>query len=170
VATVKVTRDGVVTVDGTNVGHVVKEMRQGMFQTILGASMSGGGTPYWVPFAADGTQLNEYGYDTRKRAVDRIVKHAQPLTVERVEVEHPWGYDQPCITAGVRFQGHYFGVSRYPSENAWVVDFYCTPDSICPVWSNGTGTRVTAARVLKDDMAAAVTAAAEAAGLWPVKI
>jgi hypothetical protein len=167
--TTKVSREGIVTRDGENIGHVEKVMRQGMFATIIGASYSGGGTPYWIPYAADGTQLNEYGYDTRKRAVQRIEAHATPLTVTDVRHEYPWGYDAPCVTAAVRFQGHYFGVSRHAHEDVWVVDFYMSPDSICPVWSNGTGTRVTTAHVLKDDMAEAVTKAAEDAELWPIK-
>jgi hypothetical protein len=37
-----------------------------------------------------------------------------------------------------------------------------------PVWSNGSGSRVTRAHVLKDEMDAAATAAAESAGVWPM--
>lgn len=162
-----VSRDGVVTSDGTIIGHVKKEMRQGMFATLLGASYSSEGTPYWIPFAGDGTKLSD-GYDTRKRAVQRIAAHAQPLTVSHLEIETGLGSYRPCVTASVRFKGYYFGVSRYATETYWVVDTMSTPDSIMPVFANGTGTRATRAQTLKDEFAEAVTEAAIAAALWPI--
>ena len=144
-----------------------------MFATILGASVSGSGTPYWIPYAADGTQLNEYGYDTRKRAVKRVADHSQPLTVSDIALRSAFpmfGGDKarPYVTAAVQTQGHYFGVSRYATESHWIIDFYCAPDSICPVWSNGEGSRVTGARGLVENVAAIVTEAATAAGVWPI--
>jgi hypothetical protein len=163
-----VSRDGVVTSpDGTIIGHVKKEIRQGIFATLIGASYSGNGTPYWIPFADDGTKLSD-GYDTRKRAVKRIEDHAQPLTVSHLEIETGLGSYQKCVTASVRFQGYWFSVSRYANEGYWVVDAMATPDSIMPVFSNGTGTRATRARALKDEFADAVTKAATDAGLWPI--
>lgn len=166
--TTKVTRDGTVTVDGKAAGRVEKEMRQGIFGTALGVSASAGGTPYWIPYLADGTRLHG-GYETRKRAVARIAKHVQPLTVEKVELETSWWpAERKYVSAWVTFQGHSFGVSRYADEPHWVVDCYFTPDSMCPAWSNGSGSRVTRAHVLKDEMHDAATAAAEAAGVWPM--
>lgn len=168
-STVKVTRDGSVMVDGAEIGRVEKVMRQGMFATIVGASYAAGeGTPYWIPYAADGKQLSEYGYDTRKRAVALVEKHAQPLAVSDVRTERGWGDDRQFVQAAVTWQGYYFGVSRYAHESDWVVDFLCTPESICPVFSNGAGTRYTAAKVLKPEFADAATAAAIAAGVWPI--
>lgn len=155
--------------DGDNVGHVVKEMRQGLFASMLGVSYgTGEGTPYWVPFAADGTKLSETGYDTRKRAVARIVAHAQPLAVSDLKLEYGLGTDARCVTAWVKWQGYSFGVSRYASESDWVVDCLFNPESMMPVFSHGTGTRYTRLHTLKPDMAEAATRAAEAAGLWPI--
>jgi hypothetical protein len=168
---ITVSRDGVVTRDGENIGHVQKEMRQGIFGTLLGASYSGSGTPYWTPFAADGTQLSEYGYDTRKRAVQRLADHAEPMTVSGLQVSQGGlmsDWSRRFVECTLRFQGHSFGVSRYATESAWVVDFYWSPDSIMPNWSNGSGTRVTRANVLKDEAASFVTKAATEAGLWPM--
>lgn len=163
---ITVSREGVVTRDGKIIGHVKKEMRQGIFQTILGASASASGTPYWVPFAADGTQLNEYGYDTRKKAVDMLVKHVEPMTVSGLKIDTYYG--RRFIDATFKFKGHTFGVSHYADESAWVVDFYMSAESFFPAWSNGAGTRVTGAKVLKGDAHEFVTNAAIAAGLWPM--
>lgn len=165
---VKVTRDGVVIRDGANIGYVKKEIRQGLFSTMLGASYSTEGKSYWIPFADDGTKLSD-GYDTRKRAVSRIEKHAQPLSVSDVRIEHGWGSDRKFVHAAVSWRGYYFGVSRYAHETEWVVDFLCTPESIMPVFSNGAGTRYTRAQVLKPEFAQAATDAAIAAGVWPIK-
>jgi hypothetical protein len=164
-----VSRDGVVTRGGEIIGHVKKEMRQGAFATLVGVSASSGGTAYFVPFAGDGTRLSD-GYETRKRAVARIEKHATPLTVSGLKLERGGLLfsDAECVTASVEYQGYYFGVSRYADEAHWVIDYLSTPDSIMPVFSNGTGTRATAARVLKDEFADAATQAAIAAGLWPI--
>lgn len=169
----KVSRDGTVTVDGTAVGRVERVIRQGIFATVIGASVSGSGTPYWIPYATDGTQLHEYGYDTRKRAAKRVADHAQPLAVSDLALKSAYpmfGGDKPrqYVSATVTTQGHYFGVTRYASESHWIIDFYCAPDSICPVWSNGEGTRVTAGRGLADGVASVVTDAAIAAGVWPI--
>jgi hypothetical protein len=162
-----VTRDGVVKRGGEVIGRVEKEMRQGAFATMFGAKLgTGEGTPWWIPFDADGKRLSD-GYETRKRAVSMVEKKSQPLAVTDVKVERNW-HDVPMVTAWVKFQGHSFGVSRYASESAWVVDFYMGPDAIMPAWSNGTGSRCTSARVLKDEMHTAATDAAIAAGLWPI--
>jgi hypothetical protein len=167
----KVTRDGAVMLDGAQIGTVVKEMRQGIFATLMGASYSAAGTPYWVPFDADGTKLSD-GYDTRKRAVSRVEKQAQPMTVEHVKVENYYGLfsteERKYVSAWVSYKGFSFGVSRYATEDYWVIDTYYTPDSIMPVFSNGGGTRVTRARVLQGDAEKAATDAAIAAGVWPI--
>lgn len=169
-ATVKVSREGVVLADGKNVGYVKKEMRQGLHATLLGVSYGlGEGTPYWIPFTADGTRLCEEGYPTRKRAVDRLVKHAQPLRAEDFRVEYGIGSNSKCVTGWVRWQGFSAGVSRYAGEDYWVVDFLATPDSLMPVFSHGAGSRYTSLRTLKPEMADVATAAATAAGVWPMK-
>lgn len=164
---IKVSRDGVVTRDGYAIGHVKKEMRQGLFATMLGASYSTEGTPYWVPFGADGTQLAD-GYDTRKRAVEVITRVAKPLTIDGFTVESGWMSDRKFVSAHVQHKGYSLGVSRYAAEKEWVIDFLMTPTSIMPTFSNGSGTRVTSARVLVDDLAELVTEAAIAAGVWPI--
>lgn len=166
--TTKVSRDGAVMQDGKTIGRVEKVMRQGVFATILGASYSGDGTPYWIPYAADGTQLNEYGYDTRKRAVALVEAHAQPLAVSDVKVESSFFGGARFVSAWVKFKGYSFGVSRYASESEWVVDCLFTPGTMMPSFSNGTGTRVTRAHVLKPEMAEAATKAATEAGAWPL--
>lgn len=165
---VKVDREGVVTRGGKTLGHVKKEMRQGIFATALGAGYSAGGTPYWVPFADDGTKLHN-GYDTRKRAVARIAAHAEPLTADGFKVETGLGTSLRCVSGWVKFKGYALGVSRYAHESQWVVDFLSTPDSIMPQFSNGTGTRCTRAQVLQPDAAKAATDAAIAAGVWPIR-
>lgn len=164
-----VSRDGVVSRDGAIIGHVKKEMRQGLFATMLGASYSTEGTPYWVPFGGDGTKLAD-GYDTRKRAVQVIERVAKPLTISGFTTESGWMSDRKFVSASVEEKGFYFGVSRYADESYWVVDYLSTPTSIMPVFSNGSGSRVTRARVLPDDIGAKVTDAAIAAGVWPIKV
>ncbi len=167
---VKVNREGVVTRDGETIGHVKKEMRQGLFATALGVSYgTGDGTPWWIPFAGDGTQLSD-GYDTRKKAVERIDKHTRPTEISHLEIGSGWLSDAKFVSASVRHKGFWFSVSRYADEPHWVVDAMATPDSIMPVFSNGGGTRVTSARVLSDEYAVKVTEAATAAGLWPLKV
>lgn len=166
---VKVNREGVVsTPDGTIIGHVKKDIRQGLFATAVGASYSGSGTAYYIPYAGDGTCLSEDGYPTRKRAVARIEAHAKPLTVTDVRVETGLGTYAKLVSAMVGYRGYTFGVSRYANETDWTVDFLSTPDSIMPTFSNGTGTRATRAHVLKPEMAEAATRAAIDAGLWPL--
>jgi hypothetical protein len=161
-----VSRDGVVTRDGKIIGHIKKEMRQGIFATLIGASYSGSGTPYWIPFTDDGTRLSD-GYETRKRAVKRIEDHAEPMNVPRVEVKESWT-GQKFISASVNYQGHHFGVSRYASESAWFVDFYMSPDSIMPVWSHGDGDRTVNKKALLGEAHEAADRAAIAAGIWPI--
>lgn len=167
-----VKRDGAVVVDGKTIGRVEKEMRQGLFATALGVGYSGAGTPYWVPFDADGNKLHD-GYDTRKRAVSRVESAAQPLKAEKFERKNYWpllggGDPRPYVSGWVSMQGHSFGVSRYADEAHWVVDCYFPAGSIMPSWSNGDGSRVTSAHVLKGDAAEAATDAAIAAGVWPI--
>lgn len=162
---VKVSRDGVVTRGGAIIGHVKKEMRKGLFGQLLGTDSEG--SPWWIPFSDDGTRLSD-GYDTRKKAVARIEKHARPMTADGFKLEYGLGSSTRCVTGWVTFRGFAFGVSRYADESVWVVDYYSTPDSIMPVFSNGTGTRATRAQVLKGEAAQAATDAATAAGMWPI--
>lgn len=164
---VMVKRDGSVVVDGAIVGRVVKEMRQGLFMTMLGAGYSSEGTPFWVPFDAEGNKLAD-GYDTRKRAVSMVEAAARPLTVEKVEIQRGWSSDAPFVSAWVSQRGYSFGVSRYAGEEAWVVDAMFTPGCSMPAWSNGGGSRYTLAKVLKGEAADAATSAAIAAGAWPI--
>jgi hypothetical protein len=166
--TTKVSRDGTIMQDGKPIGRVEKVMRQGVFATILGASYSTEGTPYWIPYGADGKALNEYGYDTRKRAVALVEAHAQPLAVSDIKVESSFFGGRPFVSAWVKFQGYSFGVSRYANESQWVVDCLFTPGTMMPTFSNGAGTRFTKARVLKPEMAEAATKAATEAGVWPL--
>jgi hypothetical protein len=169
-ATIKVNREGIVTVDGTPIGKVEKEMRQGLFMqmaTATGVGYSGDGTPFWVPFDVDGKKLHD-GYETRKRAVARIESHVKPLAVNSLKIEHSWIGDMPFVSGWLEYQGYAFGISRYASESQWVVDYLATPDSIMPVFSNGSGSRYTSARGLKEEFDKAATDAAIAAGLWPI--
>jgi hypothetical protein len=166
VAGTRVSRDGNVTVDGKVIGSVKKEMRKGLFATAFGASYGiGDGTPWWIPFNADGERLSD-GFDTRKRAVSSVEKAAQPLTVTDMKVERNWN-DRPVVTGWVKYRGHSFGVSRYSAESAWFVDFYMGADAIMPAWSNGTGSRPSG-RVLKGELDKAATESAIAAGVWPL--
>lgn len=166
----RVAKDGTVTLDGATIGRVEKETVRGLHETMLGASVSGGGKAVWHAFDATGERLSlSYGYDTRTKAVARIVKASQPLTVTDLRREHGLGMSGECVTAWVRKQGHTFGVSRYAHEEHWIVDYYSSPDSICPVFANGTGTRFTRARGLQPEIADVVTAAAVEAGVWPIR-
>lgn len=165
---VKVTKDGSVTQDGTVIGRVEKrEQPAGPLETAMGFSLTSGKV-LWFGFAADGTQLTQYGEDTRKAAVRRVELHAQPLAVNDMKLEYGLGSDVQCIVASVTWQGHYCGVSRYPHESAWIVDSLFMPGTMMPVFSNGTGTRVTTARALKGEQEAAATAEAVRLGLLPV--
>lgn len=163
----KVSRDGSVSVDGTTVGRVEKVMRTGPFIEGIGVRFGfGDGTPQWVPYAADGTKLTD-GHGTRKAAVERVVSHSAPLAINKVQLETSWS-NRKFVSAWVTYKGHSFSVSRYASESQWVVDAYFAPGAFMPAWSNGSGTRVTSARVLKDEMHKAATDAAIAAGVWPI--
>lgn len=168
-AEVKVSRDGVVIRDGVNIGHVVKEMRQGLFAAGFGIRIgTGEGSPWWTPFGADGEQLSD-GYDTRKRAVEVIERVARPTTIGDFQTESGYmSWDRKFVSASVEHRGFYYGVSRYADEPYWVVDYLSTPTSIMPVFSNGSGSRVTRVNALTEDMAERVTAAAIAAGVWPI--
>lgn len=167
---VKVSREGIVSSDGTPIGKVVKEMRQGLFMalsTAIGVGYSGAGTPFWIPFDVDGKQLSD-GYDTRKRAVERVSSHAKPLTIDGFKIEQGFMGSGYFLSAWVTYQGFSFGVSRYPSESLWTIDCLFTPDSMMPTFSNGSGTRFTRAKGLKEEFDKATTEAAIASGLWPI--
>lgn len=168
-ATIKVNREGIVTSDGTAIGHVVKEQRQGFFfqmATSVGVGYSGAGTPFWIPFSADGTKLHD-GYETRKRAVARIESHAKPLEITGLKIERSWA-DVPFVSGWLTNQGFSYSISRYASESRWIVDALFTPNSMMPVFSNGSGTRFTSAKGLLDEFDDAATKAAIAAGVWPI--
>jgi hypothetical protein len=58
---------------------------------------------------------------------------------------------QPAHTANIVFaNGDWIGVSRYHDEVAWVADCAFRANGY-PVFSNGTGSRCTAAQVLTDE-------------------
>lgn len=168
-ADVKVDRDGNVTKGDTVIGRAEKRaLGPGLYETVMGVSATSGGRSQWWAFAADGTQLSDIGYDTRKKCVERIEKHSRPLAVEDMKVETGLGTSAECITAGVSWQGNYCSVSRYyPIEDHWVVDMLIVAGAFFPTFANGTGTRHTQARVLRADQAAAADAEAVRLGLIP---
>lgn len=58
---------------------------------------------------------------------------------------------QPAHTAIIKFDnGDWIGVSRYHDEVAWVADCAFRANGY-PVFSNGSGSRVTLAQVLTDE-------------------
>lgn len=147
---------GEVLADGVSVGTVEKVVHDGLWATAYGIRAGGA---EWKGTAPDGTVFD--GKDKRKDAAKMLVLHAQPLTVSKVSTGDRMG--QRFIEATVCWQGHTAMVSRYPGEEAWVVDCFYTPGAFMPAWSNGAGSRYTRAHVLKPDQAAAVDAAVLAA-------
>jgi hypothetical protein len=169
---VTVTRDGAVKRGTDVIGQVRKVMEQGIFSTMLGVSASGGGTPRWYATAADGTDLTpDYGQDTRTKAVRLIEQYTRPPSVDSIRREQAWGMGvgpaSEFIAAGLTYQGHSMGVSRYPHEPYWIVDSYMPRGAFMPSFSNGSGTRVTRATILKGEGHALVTGAAIEAGFLP---
>ena len=100
---VKVNKDLSVTLDDTMIGYIEKRVQgPGLFETVMGVSATSGGKVLWFGFAADGTQLTTYGEDTRKAAVRRIEKHAEPLAVNDMKLERGLlTSGEQCITASV---------------------------------------------------------------------
>jgi hypothetical protein len=144
--------------DGNLVGTVEKIVHDGLWATAYG--IRAGGTE-WKGTATDGTVFD--GFDTRKAVANMLARHAQPLTVDNVKVDNWMG--ERFIYASVSWQGITAIVSQYPTEDFWVVDAFFNAGSMMPAWSNGSGSRSTAAHVLKADQAAAVDAAVEASGI-----
>jgi hypothetical protein len=158
---VKVTRDGTVTVDGKTVGRVEKRMEQRGFAYTESA--------VWYPVNADGVQLGgRFGCDTRKKAADLVARDAQPFKADGFKVERDFSDSASFVSGWVTYRGHTFGVSRYATEQHWIVDYYAAPGAFCPTFSNGSGSRCTRAQVIGDEYADRVTAAAVAAGVWPM--
>lgn len=155
-ADVKVKRTGDVIVNGEIAGRVEKQETPWLFGSVR---------TEWVPFGADGEALSS-GYDTRKRAVDRVAVSVAPLQV--TDVERREGWMGVYVSARVSVAGTTMFVSRYPTESYWVVDALFTPGSMMPVFSNGDGARATVGRTPNAEMSEAVTAAAIGAGLWPM--
>jgi hypothetical protein len=153
---VTVKRNGDVLVNGELAGRVVKEERPGLFGSVR---------TEWVAYAANGEELTG-DYDTRTRAVQRVVKSVAPLEVSDVKRETGWTGDY--VSAHVSIAGASFFVSRYAHEPFWVVDALFNPTSMMPVFSNGGGTRATKAYTLNGEMAEVTTHAAIDAGVWPM--
>lgn len=147
-----------VYVDEVLVGTVEKIVHEGLWSTSYG--IRAGGTE-WKGTAPDGTVFD--GYDKRKDVAKRLAQHARPLTVDKVGTDEWMG--TPFISASVSWQGNTAMVSQYPSEDFWVVDCFFAAGSMMPAWSHGSGSRSTAAHVLKGEQAAAVDAAVAAAEL-----
>jgi hypothetical protein len=161
---IKVGKDGTVTRDDGVIGRVMKRaLEAGLYETERGVSATSGGKVQWFGFDAAGQPLNTTGLDTRKRALERVVKNAEPLIVEDMKREE--GPGGTLISASVKWAGNYCGVSRYPSESAWIVDCLIVAGVFFPKWSNGTGTRYTQSRALQGEQAAAADAEAIRLGL-----
>lgn len=140
------------------VGTVEKIVHDGLWATAYG--VRAGGTE-WKGTAPDGTVFD--GGDKRKDVANLLARHAEPLTVTKVEIGDYAG--RKFIGANVSWQGNSAFVSQYPHEDFWVVDCFFRTGAVMPTWSNGSGSRFTAAHVLKADQAAAVDAAVKAAGV-----
>lgn len=166
--TLKVSKDGTVTQGTDVIGRVEKREMNGLHATDTGIGFGGA---KWFAYAPDGTLVRDIGDSTRKLAVDRLVKRAEPLTVRDVKRETVYGLlggdPRECVTADVRWQGNYASVSRYPHEEAWVVDCLIKAGTMMPVFSHGTGARYTALYGLLPEQGDAVTAEAVRLGLLP---
>lgn len=156
-ATVTVKRTGEVVADGVVAGRVEKRESESLF---------GYSRMQWIAYDADGAELGN-GYDTRKRAADRVAQNAEPLRVTHVKRGTGWS-GQEFASLIVSEAGTSFCVSRYATEDVWVVDALFQPGTMMPVFSNGDGSRVTRAYTLKDEYADAATKAAIEAGVWPL--
>lgn len=161
---VTVKRDGTVTRDGSPIGRVEKVMTESITDAVFGREPS---QTQWQAFTLDGEKIGRT-YDTRKRAGERLECHTRPMVATDVRRGSDFFSTRPYASAMLTNQGYSYGVTRYADENYWVVDFYYTPDSICPVWANGEGSRVTRAQVLNSELGDFVTDAATAAGVWPL--
>lgn len=144
--------------DDVLVGTVEKIVHTGLWATAYG--VRAGGTE-WKGTAPDGTVFD--GHDKRKDAAKMLARHAEPLTVTNVKIDDWMG--ERFVYAAVSWQGNTAIVSQYPSEDFWVVDAFFNAGSMMPAWSNGSGSRSTAAHVLKGEQADAVNAAVKAAGV-----
>lgn len=154
----KVTRDGTVTVDGTVRGQVVKARGFSIGAAIMGTD----GPIVWTAHDTAGEPLSGREFNTRKEAVRCVVKATDAPSVSDIHEGHGWSNTDAYVAAGLAFKGAYFGVSRYPHEAEWVVDYYVAPGAFCPTFANGEGTRVTSVRILQGEPADIVTAAVKA--------
>ncbi len=162
---IKVGKDGTVTRDGDPIGKVERIVPDGLH--VRGMSVSFSDKPLWQAYNAGGEKLG-YEEATRKRAVSRVLKDAEPVRASDFKTERGLSRSgAECITGWVTWKGYSFGVSRYPSEGYWVVDFLSTPGSMMPQFSNGTGSRYTTVRTLKGEQAKAATDEAIRVGLLP---
>lgn len=158
-ANVTVKRTGEVLVNGTVAGRVEKVESPWMF---------GSTRTEWMPYDADGISLTSGGFDTRKRAVERVADSVAPLTVSDVKTGTGWPSDDVYVSVRVSVAGTTMFATRYAAEPVWIVDALFLPGTMMPVFSNGEGMRSTRVRALTDDWADAATAAATDAGLWPI--
>lgn len=142
----KVSREGIVTVDGVTIGRVVRTHGETVASVLLGTE----GPVVWKAVSADGNELTAREYETRKRAVAVVVEAAQPTTVGKIHQGTDMMTGRAYLACSLMHKGSYFGLSRYPGESGWVVDYLHPLGQIMPTWSNGEGTRVTAAYVIKD--------------------
>lgn len=168
-STIKVSKDGTVSNDGTVIGSVKKVDPTDPLHIRgegMGTRISFSTKPMWYAFTAEGTPLHEIGFDTRKRAVQRVENASKPLVVSDVKTETYMGDPtRTYVNASVSWEGNYASVSRYPGERAWVIDMYMSEGSFMPAFANGSGTRYTKPNMLQGPLHNAANAAAVAAGL-----
>ena len=151
----KVSKDGTVTVNGTVIGSVTKEeLSLTITEQIMRTT-----SVYWVPRNTDGETVAN-PQRTRKAAVSLLEKVTRPTSVTDIRTETSWAGEE-FISAVVNYAGNTYCVSRYPFEDNWIVDARFGANGF-PHWSNGAGTRVTAAYALKGELADTVTSAVTA--------
>lgn len=151
-----VKRDGTVhDASGKVLGSVVKDSEPTFASALFGADEK----TVWIARDAQGNDLAARTFDTRKAAAKVVADAAAPLKVSNVETQTSWINGQAFISCDVSSKGNFYGVSKYASENRWVVDYYFPAGAIMPHFSNGSGSRVSVPYLLPEGLDAEVSAA-----------
>lgn len=150
----KVTREGVVTVNGKTVGSVERTRKDTSIYATIG---NFDGPVKWIPKDIDGKPISD-PRDTRRDAVRMVAAHAEPLTVEVTRKKDLWH-------AEVRVQGSSLGATRHDAESHWFVHFVWAAGAIIPSLSTLPGTRPARA-IVRQDVIDMLNEAANKQGAW----
>jgi hypothetical protein len=150
VVTLDKTDDGYrVLVGGVLRGTVVKTQHETSIYAAIGNRP---GPVKWLVRDTNGADVAPM-QDTRARAVSILIECTDAPKVTNPHID-TW-YSNQFVSATLHYKGYVLGVSRYPNEDEWIVDFKARPGCLMPEFSNGAGSRCTRALYIKDlDMVA----------------